>query len=171
MTRLTLKIRKKGFLRLHRAHFFYKEKSSKYKGKLTSGSYWLSFLTWWSNQFHFSTKLLHLQRRFCRHPYRCDLCPTYVVCHRWHLQIMSDVRCQRWQMTDISCIIMDVYRSVFANAAIWSKNEIDRTFMWGMRANTIRLLIFLCILKIFLCKKNGLGATSKTLFFDFLKAN
>ena len=44
-TSLPLKIRKKGFSRLHRAHFFYKEKSSKYKGKLASGSSWLSFLT------------------------------------------------------------------------------------------------------------------------------
>ena len=44
-TSLPLKNRKKGFLRLHRAHFFYKQKSSKYKGKSASGLYWLSFLT------------------------------------------------------------------------------------------------------------------------------
>ena len=63
-----------------------------------------------------------------------------VICHRWHLQIMSDVRCHRWQMTD-SCINM----GVFANVAIWSRNEIAWTIMWEMRANTLRLPIFHCI--------------------------
>ena len=36
---------------------------------------------------------------------------------------------ERLQMTDISGINMGVYRSVFANAAIWSRNEIDWTIM------------------------------------------
>ena len=37
-------------------------------------------------------------RRFRRHPYQYDLCPPSVICHRWHLSIMSF--CHRWQMSD-----------------------------------------------------------------------
>ena len=55
--------------------------------------------------------MLHLQRRFCSHPYWCNLCPSSVICHHWHLQIMLDVRCQWWQMTEISRINMGAYKA------------------------------------------------------------
>ena len=62
-----------------------------------------------------------------------------VICPRWRLT--SDIigRCQRWQMTNIHCINMGVYRSVFANV-----DWLDH-YMWEMRVDTLRLYIFLRI--------------------------
>ena len=37
-------------------------------------------------------------RRFRRHPYQYDLCPSSDICHRWQNDIID--KCQRWQMTD-----------------------------------------------------------------------
>ena len=48
-------------------------------------------------------------RRFRRHPYQYDLCPSSVICHSWHLTLLTYFRCQRWQMTDISRIDMHQY--------------------------------------------------------------
>ena len=79
---------------------FIKEIQKLYKGKYASGAFWLSFLTERYNQFDFSLILLHFQRRFTRHPYWCDLCPSSVICHRWHLTYGINDRCQRWHMTD-----------------------------------------------------------------------
>ena len=90
-----------------------------------------------------------------------------IICHRWLLTSDTIGRCQQWRMTD------DGHKSLqygCQQKRLWkSNNEIDWTIMWEMRANTLSLLIFLCILQIFLCKKNGLGTTSKTLFSIFLR--
>ena len=40
---------------------------------------------------------------------------------------------------------MGAYRSVFVNVAIWLRNVIDWTIMREMRANTLRLHIFLYV--------------------------
>ena len=93
---------------LFSAFLFYKGNIKIYKGKYVSRAFWLSFLTHWSNQFNFLTVLPHFYWRFSRHPYQYDICPSYVICHRWHLTLLTYFRCQRWQMTDISHIDMGV---------------------------------------------------------------
>ena len=80
---------------LFSAFLFYKGNLKIYKGKYASRAFWLSFLTYWYNQFNFLTMLPHFYWRFSRHQY--DICLSYVICHRWHYWHISDVSDDRWR--------------------------------------------------------------------------
>ena len=47
------------------------------------------------------------------------------------------------------------------NDAIWWRNLVDLTFLWGMRAKMVRWYIFLCIFRNFLCKRKQLWPLHK----------
>ena len=64
-----------------------------------------------------------------------------VICHPSLLTSADYVRCQRWQMRDISRIYTCVYRSVFANVAISPRNKIDWTIMWDLENLFFRIFI------------------------------
>ena len=44
-----------------------------------------SFLTKWSNWWHFSTRLLHFYWRFFIHPISISIWLIYIICHHCHL--------------------------------------------------------------------------------------
>ena len=68
------------------AFSFYKGNLKIYKGKYASGAFWLSFLTHWSNQSNFSTRLPHFHWCFymtyvCHLPsVMADILWTYFRC-------------------------------------------------------------------------------------------
>ena len=92
------------YLNLFSAFLFYKGILKIYKGEYASEPFWHSFLTQWSNQSNFLTGVPHFYRRFSRHPYQVDLCPSSVIADIWNMSIMSDVIDDKWQMADISHI-------------------------------------------------------------------
>ena len=90
---------------------------------------------------------------------------SYVMCHRWHMTCFAII-------CHMSAMTYDQYgwlwnRNYLSNAAPGSK--IAKKFINCPKNEKWKNKNFLCILKIFLCKKNGLGATSKTLFLRIFK--
>ena len=83
----------------NKAFLFYKGNLRIYKGKYASRAFWLSFLTHWSNQSNFLTRLPYFYWRFSRHPYWYDLCPPFVITdiwHYWHMNLVDSL--YKWNM-------------------------------------------------------------------------
>ena len=72
-----------------------------------------------------SKNIFFTSRRFHRHPYQYDLCPSSVIAEIIYVSILSDVSNEGWQMADISPINMVVSRNVSKNVATRSRNWID----------------------------------------------
>ena len=63
------------------------------------------------------------------------------ICHRWHLPIMSDIRCQRWQMTDISRMCLQKHLCKCSNLVEkWNWLDLYKMKMAGRSSNWVYYL-------------------------------
>ena len=105
----------------------------------------LSFIAGTSNQLDSFTRLLHFYSRFRRYPYWPFLLP-YGHMAKWPYGHFLTI----WPFCHIVKkwsygINMGIVGNSYKNAATWSRNRVDSTFLQEMRVIMVRWQIFLCI--------------------------